>query len=147
MATAMTAGGATAAACTTGLQQAGRTCINGMHSSSATPRSSSSLSSNFLCTRSLQSGPIMRNNTMRASFRPSLLVARAAAKLPTGVEPPKEEPKLPILFWGFTENAEVWNSRAAMIGLFGIIAVEAIINKGILQLLGIEIGKGLDLPL
>jgi hypothetical protein len=34
-----------------------------------------------------------------------------------------------------------------MIGLFGIIAVEAIINKGILQLLGIEIGKGLDLPL
>jgi hypothetical protein len=51
MATAMTAGGATAAACTTALQQAGRTCINGMHSSSATPRSSSSLSSNFLCTR------------------------------------------------------------------------------------------------
>jgi hypothetical protein len=51
MATAMTAGGATAAACPTGLQQAGRTCINGMHSSSATPISSSSLSSNFLCTR------------------------------------------------------------------------------------------------
>jgi hypothetical protein len=50
MATAMTAGGATAAACTTGLQQVGRTCINGMHSSSASPRSSSSLSSNFLCT-------------------------------------------------------------------------------------------------
>jgi hypothetical protein len=35
--------------------------------------------------QSLQSGPIMRNNTMRASSRPSLLVARAAAKLPTGV--------------------------------------------------------------
>ncbi|KAH8955833.1 hypothetical protein BDL97_07G006800 [Sphagnum fallax] len=65
----------------------------------------------------------------------------------TRVEPPKEEPKLPSLFWGFTEDAEVWNSRAAMIGIFGIIAVEAIINKGILQLLGIEVGKGLDLPL
>jgi hypothetical protein len=38
-----------------------------------------------LIVQSLQSGPIMRNNTMRASFRPSLLVARAAAKLPTGV--------------------------------------------------------------
>jgi hypothetical protein len=39
------------------------------------------------------------------------------------VEPRKEEPKLPSLFWGFTEDAEVWNSRAAMIG---IIAVEAV---------------------
>jgi hypothetical protein len=35
--------------------------------------------------QSVQSGPTMRNNTMRASSRPSLLVARAAAKLPTGV--------------------------------------------------------------
>jgi hypothetical protein len=42
------------------------------------------------------------------------------------VEPPKEEPKLPSLFWGFTEDAEVWNSRAAMIGIFGILAVEAV---------------------
>lgn len=39
---------------------------------------------------------------------------------------PKEEPKLPVSLWGFTENAEVWNSRAAMIGIFGIVIVEAV---------------------
>jgi len=70
-----------------------------------------------------------------------------AAKLPPGVGQPKEEPKLPVSLWGFTENAEVWNSRAAMIGIFGIVIVEAIINRGILQVIGIEIGNGLDLPL
>jgi hypothetical protein len=42
------------------------------------------------------------------------------------VETPKEEPKLPVSFWGFTENADVWNSRASMIGIFGIIIVEAV---------------------
>ncbi|CAM6033283.1 unnamed protein product [Sphagnum compactum] len=150
MATGMTGRAAAAAATytTTGLHQT-EACMNGTQHS-APPTFRLCLSSNFLgtTTRPLLSGPIM-SNTLRGSrpqSRQSLPVARAA-KLPTGVEPPKEEPKLPSLFWGFTEDAEVWNSRAAMIGIFGIIAVEAIINKGILQLLGIEVGKGLDLPL
>ncbi len=39
---------------------------------------------------------------------------------------PKDEPKLPVSFWGFTENAEVWNARSSMIGIFGIIIVEAV---------------------
>ncbi|KAG0609020.1 hypothetical protein M758_8G151300 [Ceratodon purpureus] len=69
-------------------------------------------------------------------LRGSLKVARSsgrqvvspirAAKLPQGVGVPKDEPKLPVSFWGFTENAEVWNSRASMIGLFGIIILEAV---------------------
>lgn len=42
------------------------------------------------------------------------------------VEPPREEPKLPGNYVGFTENAEVWNSRAGMIGIFGIILVELV---------------------
>ncbi len=42
------------------------------------------------------------------------------------VDVPRDEPKLPVSFWGFTENAEVWNSRASLIGLFGIIIVEAV---------------------
>ncbi|CAK9203287.1 unnamed protein product [Sphagnum troendelagicum] len=68
-------------------------------------------------------------------------VARAGANLPIGVNNSqpipgflpvdlgwshqKKRPKLLTLVWGFTENAEVSNSWAAMIGLLGITVVEA----------------------
>lgn len=81
----------------------------------------------------------------RIATRPSFAVR--AAKLPTGVEAPRQEPKLPSPFLGFTRTAEIWNSRACMIGLIGTFIVELLIQKGILQVIGIEIGKGLDLPL
>lgn len=42
------------------------------------------------------------------------------------VEAPKVEPKLPAPFWGFTTNAEIWNSRAAMIGFFALLLLEAV---------------------
>ncbi|CAN7113563.1 unnamed protein product [Brassica rapa subsp. narinosa] len=70
-----------------------------------------------------------------------------AAKLPEGVIVPKVQPKSQPAFLGFTQTAEIWNSRACMIGLIGTFIVELILNKGILELLGVEIGKGLDLPL
>ncbi|KAI3963131.1 hypothetical protein MKW92_003856 [Papaver armeniacum] len=70
-----------------------------------------------------------------------------AAKLPAGVVLPKVTPKFNPPFQGFTKTAEVWNSRACMIGLIGTFIVELILNKGILELIGVEIGKGLDLPL
>ncbi|CAL9002589.1 unnamed protein product [Prunus brigantina] len=70
-----------------------------------------------------------------------------AAKLPAGVVVPKVEPKFVAPFLGFTRTAEIWNSRACMIGLIGTFIVELILNKGILQLIGVEIGKGLDIPL
>ncbi|CAH2074517.1 unnamed protein product [Thlaspi arvense] len=60
---------------------------------------------------------------------------------------PKVEPKSQPAFLGFTQTAEIWNSRACMIGLIGTFIVELILNKGILELIGVEIGKGLDLPL
>ncbi len=60
---------------------------------------------------------------------------------------PKVEPKFEAPFLGFTKTAEIWNSRASMIGLVGIFIVELILNKGILQVIGVEVGKGLDLPL
>ncbi|XP_058209120.1 light-harvesting complex-like protein OHP1, chloroplastic isoform X2 [Rhododendron vialii] len=63
------------------------------------------------------------------------------------VELPKVEPQFKAPFLGFTRTAEIWNSRACMIGLIGTFVVELIINKGILQLIGVDIGKGLDLPL
>uniref|UniRef100_A0A0E0L0K4 Uncharacterized protein n=1 Tax=Oryza punctata TaxID=4537 RepID=A0A0E0L0K4_ORYPU len=70
-----------------------------------------------------------------------------AAKLPAGVEVPREQPKLSEPFLGFTRTAEIWNSRACMIGLVGTFVVELVLNKGILQMIGVEVGKGLDLPL
>ncbi|KAI9153291.1 hypothetical protein LWI28_008932 [Acer negundo] len=70
-----------------------------------------------------------------------------AAKVPVGVEVPKVEPKFQAPFLGFTNTAEIWNSRACMIGLIGTFIVELIINKGILQVIGVEVGKGLDIPL
>lgn len=70
-----------------------------------------------------------------------------AAKVPAGVELPKEVPKLSKPLLGFTNTAEIWNSRACMIGLIGTFIVELIFNKGILEMIGVEIGKGLDIPL
>ncbi|XP_010452044.1 PREDICTED: light-harvesting complex-like protein OHP1, chloroplastic isoform X1 [Camelina sativa] len=70
-----------------------------------------------------------------------------AAKLPEGVIFPKVQPKSQPAFLGFTQTAEIWNSRACMMGLIGTFIVELILNKGILELIGVEIGKGLDLPL
>ncbi|KAH6806921.1 one helix protein [Perilla frutescens var. frutescens] len=47
-----------------------------------------------------------------------------AAKIPAGVEFPKEQPKFQAPFLGFTRTAEIWNSRACMIGLIGTFIVE-----------------------
>ncbi|XLS56658.1 hypothetical protein HN51_006413 [Arachis hypogaea] len=70
-----------------------------------------------------------------------------AAKPPAGVEFPKVQPQFQAPFLGFTRTAEIWNSRACMIGIIGVFIVEFIINKGILQVIGVDVGKGLDLPL
>lgn len=42
------------------------------------------------------------------------------------VEAPKVEPKLTAPFLGFTRTAEVWNSRACMIGIVGTFIVELV---------------------
>ncbi|XP_037454867.1 light-harvesting complex-like protein OHP1, chloroplastic [Triticum dicoccoides] len=70
-----------------------------------------------------------------------------AAKLPAGVQVPRAQPKLSEPFLGFTKTAEVWNSRACMMGLIGTFIVELILNKGVLEIIGFEVGKGLDIPL
>ncbi|CAA2999731.1 Hypothetical predicted protein [Olea europaea subsp. europaea] len=61
-----------------------------------------------------------RNSQKRASFKIQ------AAKLPAGVELPKEQPKFNAPFLGFTKTAEIWNSRACMIGLIGTFIVELV---------------------
>ncbi|XP_019187373.1 PREDICTED: light-harvesting complex-like protein OHP1, chloroplastic [Ipomoea nil] len=88
-----------------------------------------------------------RIHTSTISHKPISSFKLQAAKLPAGVELPKEQPKLEPPFLGFTRTAEIWNSRACMIGLIGTFIVELILNRGILQLIGVDVGKGLDLPL
>ncbi|KAJ4744643.1 hypothetical protein LUZ62_006141 [Rhynchospora pubera] len=87
----------------------------------------------------------MRKKGLLLDKRRSLRIQ--AAKAPAGLEMPKVEPKLTEPFLGFTKTAEIWNSRACMIGLIGTFIVELILHKGILQIIGVEVGKGLDLPL
>ncbi|KAL4353428.1 hypothetical protein GQ457_06G006970 [Hibiscus cannabinus] len=109
---------------------------------------SSLISSSFLVpTKPLT---IQRQNQRQhntPSFRNRAPFKVLAAKLPTGVEVPKVEPKFQAPFLGFTRTAEIWNSRACMIGLIGVFIVELILNKGILQMIGVDVGKGLDIPL
>ncbi|XP_059305565.1 light-harvesting complex-like protein OHP1, chloroplastic [Lycium ferocissimum] len=111
---------------------------------------SPALSSSFLSTT------LTANHSQNKHFflphNPNLKITKRvfkiqAAKLPAGVELPKEVPKLSRPFLGFTKTAEIWNSRACMIGLIGTFIVELILNKGILEMIGVEIGKGLDIPL
>ncbi|WOL09285.1 hypothetical protein Cni_G18038 [Canna indica] len=106
------------------------------------------ISSTFVPHQSPLFSGIRRNSTSLPhlkNHRRSLSIR--ASKLPAGVELPKEEPKLIEPFLGFTRTAEVWNSRACMIGLIGTFIVELIFNKGILQMIGVDVGKGLDIPL
>ncbi|XP_065853007.1 light-harvesting complex-like protein OHP1, chloroplastic [Euphorbia lathyris] len=116
---------------------------------------SSLISSSFIQTQPLSLAPQnhhqlfpLKNCThiTKIPKKPLSFIVRAA-KLPAGVELPKAEPKFQAPFLGFTRTAETWNSRACMIGLIGTFIVELILNKGILEMIGIEIGKGLDIPL
>lgn len=76
---------------------------------------------------------------------PAAEPAVVVAKAPPGVVPPPIEPDLPQPFFGFVKNAEILNSRAAMIGFFSLLFVEAIAGKGLLELVGIEVGNGIDI--
>eukprot|EP00892_Ulva_mutabilis_P006852 jgi/Ulvmu1/4539/UM002_0265.1 len=62
---------------------------------------------------------------------------------PKGVTEPSREPVQPPANFGFVYNAERLNSRACMIGFFALIALEAIIHKGLLEAVGITVGQGL----
>ncbi|WCJ28332.1 Light-harvesting complex-like protein OHP1 chloroplastic [Euphorbia peplus] len=118
---------------------------------SSSSSSSSSISSSFIQTLGPQKQHplgLFKNcvQISKTSKKPLSLIVKAA-KLPVGVELPKAEPTFQAPFLGFTKTAEIWNSRACMIGLIGTFIVELILNKGILEMIGVEIGKGLDIPL
>jgi len=45
------------------------------------------------------------------------------------VEVPRVQPKLSEPFLGFTQTAEIWNSRACMMGLIGTFIVELVMKE------------------
>merc|ERR1712176_1383545 len=62
---------------------------------------------------------------------------------PSRVTEPRKQPNLKPLTCGFTYLAERWNSRAAMVGFMMLLLIEAIARKGLLELFGFQVGKGL----
>lgn len=90
--------------------------------------------------------PKVRRNGTQA--RKTTLVVRAAKSTPPkGVTMPPRQPSLRKPTFGFVDNAERMNSRAAMMGFFILLAIEGVTGKGLLELAGFKIGEGLDLPL
>lgn len=61
-----------------------------------------------------------------------------------GVPLPAKEPKFSESPVGFVRNAEVMNSRAAMMGFFALLLVEAILGGPILEPLGFTVGNGIN---
>lgn len=47
---------------------------------------------------------------------------------------PRVQPKLSEPFLGFTQTAEIWNSRACMIGLIGTFIVELVMKELITEM-------------
>lgn len=63
---------------------------------------------------------------------------------PPGVPPPPYVPVLEPGKIGFVENAERWNSRASMVGWWSLLLVELVAGKGLLEIMGFTVGKGIN---
>ena len=63
---------------------------------------------------------------------------------PPGVPPPPYVPVLQPGKIGFVENAERWNSRASMVGWWSLLLVELVAGKGLLEIMGFTVGKGIN---
>ena len=46
--------------------------------------------------------------------------------------------------FGFVENAERMNSLASMVGWWSLLLVELVAGKGLLELMGYTVGKGIN---
>lgn len=105
------------------------------------------MASSIACSQRLSAQPSTSSRCVQTpQLRPAVArrsVAVRAAKLPEGVTLPPRIPVTPESKFGFVKGAERLNSRAAMLGFFGILIVEAIANKGIFEMAGFEVGKGL----
>ena len=61
-----------------------------------------------------------------------------------GVPRPPVVPVIEPGKFGFVENAEIMNSRASMIGWWSLLFVELVAGKGLLEMLGFTVGKGIN---
>jgi|EP00670_Eutreptiella_braarudii_P000726 hypothetical protein len=61
------------------------------------------------------------------------------------VPEPRASPKFTESPIGFVKNAEIFNSRAAMVGFFALLLVEALLGQPLLTFIGIEVGQGIDI--
>merc|ERR1712039_524799 len=84
---------------------------------------------------------------MFVSERTFATIVHVAPRPPPGVSSPNIQPNITTPLYGFVENAERINSRAAMIAFIFVILFEAIANKGLLELIGIQVGKGISLDI
>jgi hypothetical protein len=112
-----------------------------MAASLATSAASQRLSAQSTCSLRAMA-PLRPQQALAPGVRRARVVVRAA-QLPQGVSQPPRVPQKPESMWGFVSFAEKLNSRAAMLGFFGILLVEAIAGRGIFEMAGFEVGKGL----
>ncbi|CEF98240.1 Chlorophyll a/b binding protein domain [Ostreococcus tauri] len=88
--------------------------------------------------------PRGRSVRARAAGDDAARRARARADAPEGVPPPPFAPTIEPATFGFVENAERANARASMVGWWALLLVEAVAGKGILELAGVTVGKGIN---
>ena len=91
--------------------------------------------------------PALSQSRCSSARRSTAVLVQAAAKPPAGVTMPPKQPDVPPPTFGFVHFAEKINGRAAMMGFFALLALEGIANKGILELVGLQVGKGLGFEL
>lgn len=70
--------------------------------------------------------------------------AASARASPPGVPPPPIVPVAQPPLFGFVDNAERWNSRASMVGWWSLLLVEGVAGKGLLDLVGVKTGQGIN---
>ncbi|KAG2499752.1 hypothetical protein HYH03_002684 [Edaphochlamys debaryana] len=90
-------------------------------------------------------GTVLRRSINRSA---RVVSVRAEApvspvKPPAGVTLPPVQPEVPPPMFGFVNWAEKINGRAAMLGFFGVLFIELIAGKGVLELAGLATGRGL----
>ena len=76
----------------------------------------------------------------------AVLAERESAKRasPPGVPPPPIVPEITPATFGFVDNAERMNSRASMVGWWALLLVEGVAGKGLLEIFGFTVGKGIN---
>ena len=92
-----------------------------------------------------RAGPFAANGDANAENKKQQATKASNARAsPPGVPPPPIVPVIEPATFGFVENAERQNSRASMIGWWSLLLVEAVAGKGLLEIAGFEVGKGIN---